>query len=354
MRKRTLSVFLGNSSSKPHQPTFTFLVLLLLLLVPVCTSANYNDEQSSSSTSSNIHVFGSAFRTKASKAARVRPSQQPQSDSAGKINKEHSIPLPSPKIKTNYCTSSFSEKLATNIPGVGADSDFAQRLRRYEEEELSVLENSKPLQDGNSAGYSSSGLSWTLIWTAASFFIASTVLNPTAVWKDVITGLNALLSIHWFRLVLQPVALLDVAAAAHLLSKTGTVESFQKHIWPTVVSTMKALLLAEVWAYFWKTTWKTMSFVVEKTNLSYATNNSPSSTHEPPDWLPEWMSKRWNDANSLIDGVMKRGTKRIIQKVLQKNIQEAFVILASQGVGIVKEQLYSATSRSTATIPRER
>ena len=238
----------------------------------------------------------------------------------------------------NRMNTSLAERLSM-LPRGGENSDFEKRLRE-EEEELAQSMKRSTNQKTPPNSHHASNLSWTLIWTAASFFVAAAIQNPAAVWKDMTAALNALLSIHWFRHMLQPIALLDVVATAHFVSKSSTFQSFREHIWPTVVSTMKTLLLAEAWSYFWKMTWRTTNTVVEKMKSEADNKVERVVASSTPEWIPDWMAGSWVKFNSVLDGIVKRGTRRIIQKVLQKNIQEAFLNLASHGVNVIQDQWY--------------
>lgn len=214
--------------------------------------------------------------------------------------------------------------------------DFEMRLRQEEQQQdqtnLSLLSATKNLGDtSNSNG------SWTWMGTVASILVASfIVLSPSAVWKEVLTGFNAIISIHSIKLFLQQPesAFSDFLVAIFLMSRPGTLESLQKQVWPTIVSTFKTMLLAETWSYVWKMTWKAVGNIQTAVGDIY-----PEST--PPQWLPERWGNCWVQVTSSMDGFLQRHTRRVIQKILQRNIQETIIQLASRGAVLVQPQWYS-------------
>jgi len=314
----------------------TLVPILLWVILPLPSNGKCSSAEQEHAEDNHPRRKIYKYPTRSARVSRIRPSERSSSESK---------PLFVNPLTTNV---TLSEKLAS-IPRGGSDgessnekdSDFAKRLKEQEEEEELAAASAAT----TSNQFSSSAFGWTLIGTAASFFVASTVvLSPSVVWKDVISGINTILSLHWIhQLSQQPLtAFIDVFVAAHLLAKPGTVESIQKKVWPTVISTFKTMLLAEAWSYFWKLTWKTLSRPEDKESVS-------SATSQLPEWLPKRMGEWWMQTNKFVEGFMQRGTRRVIQKVLQKNIQDTVFRLASHGASVFQEQWYSKAITSSPT-----
>ncbi|KAL7577599.1 hypothetical protein ACA910_015122 [Epithemia clementina (nom. ined.)] len=236
-------------------------------------------------------------------------------------------------------------------------SDFAERLRQKEQGSLDEFRktsnhNFQSSPFPTSPFKSQEGTtSWTLVGTAATVLIATTVFFPTMVWTEAIKCLNAVLSIHWMRQWLNPSDL--VVLAAHvLLLQPETRAALQKYAWPTIVSTVQAVVVAEAWSYFWKLFWKSLPPTIKVTGREGAdpaiTENVNSSPVWPP-WIPTWVRSSWRETNAILDGLVHRGTRRIIQKLVQKNIQDVFVSLASQGVSVIEQQQWFSQKSSTTT-----
>jgi len=331
-----------------RRPLIAFLALHASLCAPLPDGGNRSEASIMTGDEHDNSILHSYPTRSSSASSRTRP-----------IHNNNNNPLKNRDVRLGISpktNGTLSEKFATLRGGGGGSDnecrhhDFAARLRNQEQQEedaAAALKNGDSSQTTNEE----SRLAWTLIGTAASLVLASTlVFSPAAVWKDAVSACNAILSIHWIReLSRQPtVAFMDAVLAVSILSRPGTIESLQKQVWPSVVSTVKTLVLAEAWSYFWKVTWQTWaSFQSDSASSIDKDDDETLARPLAPTWVPVPVERLWLETSEWMDGFLKRGTRRILQKVLQKNIQDTFVRLASHGAGVFQSQWYSKTTTTT-------
>ena len=242
----------------------------------------------------------------------------------------------------------LSEKLASikvASPALRGDGDcdhhdFAERLRLEEDlgnKEINTISGKKENID------SSSNVACALLGAAASLLLTTTILSPTTLWTEYSSVVNSIVAVHWIRQLFRFGDVIVLSAHVLLISPE-TRAAFRKHVWPTVVSTIRTILLAEAWSYFWKLAWKVLP--TSSTRTGDEDEEKSSSNMGWPSWIPEWMQAYCRQTNSYVDGLVLRGTRRIIQKVLQKNVQFALGTIVSHGTNLWES--YSTTTGAVA------
>jgi hypothetical protein len=216
-------------------------------------------------------------------------------------------------------TSSLADHLAT-ISTSEKGSEFVNRLLQEQEQGDSVV----------STISASRSFVWTVLGGTALVLLTSQLLSPSsssfiaAMGQDLWKAAQVALSVNWLpwmwiRPSFTATAAADLVAYAQLFAKVELLEYLWVHIAPLSFQSFRTMLLAELWNRFWTATFRQVALVFPPPAPPPPSSSSRSHTDNPSAASPAWLVA----SHSFLVGTIQRGTKKIFQTTIQKQLQGA-------------------------------
>jgi hypothetical protein len=214
--------------------------------------------------------------------------------------------------------STSSDHLAT-LSSSEKGNEFVNRLLQEQEQEDSTICTTS----------ATTSLVWTVLGGSALLLLTSQVLSPSssstiaAMGQDLWKAAQAALSVNWLpwmwiRPSFTAASAADLVAYVQLFAKVELLEYIWLHIAPLSFQSFRTMLIAELWNRFWTATFRQVALLFPPTP---STSSSSSSSHmdTPAAASPAWLV----ESHAFLVGTIQRGTKKIFQTTIQKQLQEA-------------------------------
>jgi hypothetical protein len=242
------------------------------------------------------------------KAVRVRPNDQ----------EEDYFYVGSVQMKES--TSSLADHLAT-LSSSKKGNEFVNRLLQEQDQGDSAVSTTS----------ASTSLVWTILGGSALLLLTSQLLSPssssaiTAMGQDLWKAAQAALSVNWLpwmwiRPNFNAASAADLVTYIQLFAKVELLEYLWLNVAPLSFQSFRTMLIAELWNRFWTATFRQVALLFPpQTPSTSSSSSSRSHTDTPAAATPAWLV----ESHAFLVATIQRGTKKIFQTTIQKQLQEA-------------------------------
>ena len=228
------------------------------------------------------------------------------------------------------------ESLSTGAASSGdLDSDFLDRLRA-EEDRISALPARPTSVTSKASQVFFWGLTGGMLLVLATTSLGSGQPYASAsmfLWKELV---STSMSLYWLAWVRPGMSLSDLVTPLTTLLDSNVRIYVIDTVLPQVYKTVKRIVVTELWNAYFRRMWKELEglFVTTSDNddvIVTASNQSTesSNSHDPKRWLYE--------KHKIFVDILERGTKKVIQSSLQKQLQSSFHSVSSTMMVVLRQ-----------------
>ncbi|GKY97333.1 hypothetical protein MPSEU_000691700 [Mayamaea pseudoterrestris] len=277
----------------------------------------------------------------ATAASSSSTKQQSPQDAAAAIGDSNSslpnilpsIPSRQKPIHLKGVPNKLSERMESFAVGE-LDSDFLERLRS---EEQALLETSNSTRQKQTPRSAKQVIFWgitggMLLLVATTSFGSSSVMSFFT-WEQVV---STSMSLYWLAWIKPGMSLGELLTPLTSIVLDGNARVYvMDTVLPHCYKMVKRIVVAELWNAYFRTMWKELEAFFSSTGREETT---AARTSIAVDKGSSSNSRWWlYDQHKIVVDVLERGTKKVIQSSLQKQMQACFRSMSSTMMDLLKQ-----------------